>query len=375
MADKFVDNKWGLSEFAQNFLFEKTILSQANPRNFPEPYTLQNIVQQNCRVRKFKRGEILMSKGHLATSIYFIKSGNFTILLEGSDDNFLVGEEETASVKIIHQISNAFMVKNYAQEMRSEADTKHIFHHFNNEVNAKMSSFDLIMIDDAIIKIPCKVGQMLGEIAAMTRSVRSASVVATDDAEVIEMRWQGLRQILLRDQVINQQIVESYKVNVLNNTLKNFELFENVPEHLLASITKQAQFQRHGMQDDITKQDTKDEIVLFDKGDKLDGIMIVISGNGRIFIPREIGTETINYLIKDDIFGIKDLIEYWESSSEEPPIFNVSVSSIGALDAIFIPLSALELAKKEIISNYRRKEIAQKSENNYDPGVNFFFHI
>ncbi len=58
-------------------------------------------------------------------------------------------------------------------------------------------------------------GNIFGELAALGRTPRSASIVCSEDAELLEIRWQGLRELRRFDAGWRRQIDENYRKNAL----------------------------------------------------------------------------------------------------------------------------------------------------------------
>src|SRR5579859_5875909 len=53
-----------------------------NPENFPKRISLRDILQHDVRVRRFRRGEIVVREGDYGTSAFMIMSGSVRIVLE-----------------------------------------------------------------------------------------------------------------------------------------------------------------------------------------------------------------------------------------------------------------------------------------------------
>ena len=89
--------------------------------------------------------------------------------------------------------------------------------------------------------------EMFGELAALTRSPRSTTLFAdVDDTELLELRWQGFRDIREWSTPFHQHIDELYRLRGLASRLRESALFENVDNATLRLIAQNAQFETHG---------------------------------------------------------------------------------------------------------------------------------
>jgi CRP-like cAMP-binding protein len=65
-----------------------------------------------------------------------------------------------------------------------------------------------------------EVGTIFGELSALSRSPRTATVVSQSAAKLLEIRWQGLRDLMKFDPALRQRIDQLYRDNGLYNHLQ-----------------------------------------------------------------------------------------------------------------------------------------------------------
>ena len=59
-------------------------------------------------------------------------------------------------------------------------------------------------------------GEFFGEISALGRTPRATTVIADSNVEILELRWQGLRDIRRYDNSIKEHIDSLYRERSLN---------------------------------------------------------------------------------------------------------------------------------------------------------------
>ena len=83
---------------------------------------------------------------------------------------------------------------------------------------------------------------MFGELAALGRTPRTATVFAEGDVYLLEIRWQGLRDIMHRDDAMKQHIDRLFRERALVSFLHGSPLFQHLDAASLANIAAQTQF-------------------------------------------------------------------------------------------------------------------------------------
>src|SRR6185295_4196202 len=76
-------------------------------------------------------------------------------------------------------------------------------------------------------------GEIFGELAPLTRSPRSATVLADNRTTLLEIRWQGLRDLMRRTPAIREHIERLYRDNSLRVHLREMPLFRDLPPDTL----------------------------------------------------------------------------------------------------------------------------------------------
>ena len=193
-------------------------------------------------------------------------------------------------------------------------------------------------------------GQAFGEIAALSRAPRTATIFAVSDVELVEMRWQGIRDIRGRDKSVRQLIDTLYRQRRLTNQLRESPLFSHLDEASLERISEQALFETHGefewfssykkVASEDASQVVKHEPVIAEQGAYLDGLVLICSGFARVTRQLDHGERTVRYLSANEAFGLDEIVQHCHSSSSL--LSRNGLRAIGYVDVVRIPTAIIE---------------------------------
>jgi Fe-S-cluster-containing dehydrogenase component/CRP-like cAMP-binding protein len=198
--------------------------------------------------------------------------------------------------------------------------------------------------------ITLRPGEIFGEISALTRSARSATVVANSKMHVLEIRWQGFRELMLRNEVLGQHIEKNYRENSLHSHLRETEIFRTLPDEVIRKIADETIFQTFGnyqwshkfqstLKKDISTR-ILNEPLIAEQGDYVDGLILIRNGFARLSRKHGEGHQTIAYLGKGDTFGFREIAHNWATGEQRP--WMLSLRSLGFVDVLKIPVKVLE---------------------------------
>jgi CRP-like cAMP-binding protein len=90
-------------------------------------------------------------------------------------------------------------------------------------------------------------GEFFGEIAALSRMARTSTIFAdSDDAELLEIRWQGLRDLMKYDDALRTHINKIYRERALASYLRATPLFEHWSRSSLDKVAEAVEFSTYG---------------------------------------------------------------------------------------------------------------------------------
>ena len=193
-------------------------------------------------------------------------------------------------------------------------------------------------------------GEVFGEISALTRTPRSATVVAGSKAIVLEIRWQGFRELLKRNDSMKRHVESLYRENSLRSHLRESELLKNVSAEGLERLVRECEFESLGsfqwnqkfkstLKKDISQRILSEPLIA-EQGGYVDGLILIRNGFARLSREHGDGHQTIAYLGKGQTFGLRELCHNWKSGQQRP--WMLSLRAVGYVDILRILTSVVE---------------------------------
>ena len=208
--------------------------------------------------------------------------------------------------------------------------------------------------DDALSKSTVfrQSGEWIGEMAALSRHPRTATVVADhqegEETTLMEIRWQGLYALRNRWSNFKRQIDYKYRERGLAAHLQTTSLFRHVESEELDSgrFKNAITFQSYGDFDwnfsceEIREMNPQERLqsepLIAGAGHYPNGVYIIRAGFARLSHSYNKGERTISYLGKDKVFGLEEAFE--SLATKHPVPFRHSLRAIGYVDVLFVPL-------------------------------------
>ena len=197
---------------------------------------------------------------------------------------------------------------------------------------------------------PIGEGAFFGEIAALGRSPRTATVFAEEPSELLEIRWQGLRDIRRRAPQIRAHIDGLYRKHSLEAHLRQTPLFAHLSAEDLARVADATAFESHGefeWHTSFKSLATADpsgrldrEPLIAEEGHYPGGLILVRSGFARVSERHHRGERTVSYLGKGQAFGLDELVAGWRTGTMPP--YRRSLRAVGYVDVLVVPTHVLE---------------------------------
>lgn len=321
-----------------------------NPDNFPKRQPLRAILKNDCRLKRFKRGEIIVRAGDYGSSAFMVVSGGARVVLSPALPPGRIGRREKAERSVWRVIAQLWSNPK-SPEVRTPAELGASGGHSGTADQAEIILQDLPRILDRHKTALVGPGEFFGEIAALSRMPRTATLFAEgDDTELLEIRWQGLRDLLKNDAELRAHIDRLYRSNALANALRAIPLFRHLNEEQVERVKREAQFGTFGDYDwsgdykrlaKAGQVAPERETAVAAEGDYPDGVFIVRSGFARLTKRFGNGQRTLDYLGAGRFFGLREIVHNWKEPKAAIP-FQRSLRVIGYTHTLFIPTSVME---------------------------------
>lgn len=342
-----------------------------DPARFPPAVPLRGILKNDARVSSYQDGDIIVREGDYGSSAFLILQGKVSVVLDGLDPQAL-GRQPPEKKSLVQSLKRLF-TNPKLPEVRDQISPDN-----GNVVGDRPPEADLAQTRVFLQDVPrllegarsltLEAGEIFGELAALTRTTRSATVLADGEVLLLELRWQGLRDLMRRTDALRHHIENLYRENSLRVHLRETPLLSELPDRELEAVAAKTVFETHGnfewnasfeATDDSSPQDAiVSEPLIVEEGTAGDGVVLVRSGFARLSHRYGHGHLTVAYLGKGQVFGLTEAIESYQSQTSTT--LSNSLRALGYVDVLRIPQHVLEQYVFPSISSDVLNQVARK---------------
>ena len=328
-----------------------------DPAAFSQSISLEGILKNDCRIHDLKKGDIIVREGDYGSSAFLILFGDALVALKSLPDAVL-GRSNSKPKGWAKQLAQLWNNSSHAETRdysnrqpggensdhgggtgeRTDDSGTHIFLHDIPRVIKPGESLTL------------GAGEFFGEISALTRSARSATIVANGTMRLLEIRWQGFREMMKRHAAMSAHIEKLYRENSLRAHLREVDLLKSLDQETISQLADDAIFESFGnfqWNTDFKSTQKKDisarvlsEPVITGQGEYVNGLVLIRSGFARLSRQHGEGHQTIAYLGKGQAVGLRELMHNWKTGEQRPWL--LSLRAVGYVDVLRIPTESVE---------------------------------
>lgn len=361
-------------------LLARAPFNRMDPEHFPSSTPLRGILRNDTRIRRYEHGDIVVREGDYGNSAFLILSGQVRVDISPEDEipATVLGRREHDE-KTLWEAFAQLWRNSRLPETRDSAGSAALEGAGEREDeagNVRLFLQDVPAVLEAARTVALSEGQFFGEVAALGRIPRTATVFADGDAEILEIRWQGLRDIMRRDPELKDHIHRIYRERNLETHLLSTPLFQHLdhrdaPEgctcekcSALQEIIENTKFDTWGdfdwhltYQQLLDEQTIESEPLIAREGHYANGIIMVRSGFARVSRRFGEGHRTLGYLGRGQVYGLEETIRNWRDPEDPVPLQN-SLRAVGYASVILVPTRMVE---KHVLGSDRGDPIVDES--------------
>ena len=338
-------------------LMARPEFSKIDESRFPAATPLFDILMNDCRVTDYEAGELIIREGDYGDSAFLLLTGRLRVVSKPGLPPHILGR---ASIRkknifaILRQIWRRYRfpeMRKYDSHLAQGTEDVRV-NLFIAEGAKSVFDFgpDEIKLNDKYKSVLLEEGAIIGEIAALGRVQRTATVYAETKITLLEIRWQGLRDIRKYDQGWRTMIDKNYREKMLKTQLQAHPNFSGFDAATLDKISAATLFETYGEYEwtrSFREESAKDSDIIGSdaepwvarEGDYADGLLLIGAGFARITSSIGKGHRNLGYLSAGDDFGMHELYSAWKNGTEQQ--WRVSLSALGYLHVLRIPSHVL----------------------------------
>lgn len=357
-------------------LLQQPPFSEIDASGFKRSLPLHDILKNDARIVGFDDGDIIVRRGDWGNSAFFVLSGSVRVELERGESSLpdeILGRRRSRVKSLWESIAQLW--RNHREpEVREVAELSGSSSPLQTRMTRGRTRIYLQEVSAVLDKYRTarlEAGHWFGELAALGRTSRVATVFSEGVSQLLEIRWQGIRDILRHDASggLKRYIEDAFRERALAAFLRTDPLFQDCSAELMQRIVDQVEFQTYGNYDsskpfkelnsNLEQNTESGEPVIIQEGEIPRGIIMIRSGLARITQQYYQGRRTIGYLSPGQIFGLDEIRTSIHSSSPQP--CQTQLSAIGHLNAVLVPAGLVEEILQQQMTTQKGSERTKES--------------
>ncbi len=326
-----------------------------DPTKFPRELPLRDILRFDTRLRYYQDCDVVVAEGDYGNSAFVVVGGS-ALALNALNPKLIgrgVKRKRSWLRSLLQPLCNSRSPEirdscEYAkvkQAKRAARSDGAIFF-VKDVINLKRE------VDDGRVRMEGTAygpGMLFGEVAAIARTPRRKTVLAHGGAELLEIRWQGLRDLRKHDPKLREDMDKSLRQYGLSQTLGSSRLLKGLGKDELQRVLATAEFETYGTYDWFgsfrqlrrKQADPIDkEPVIAREGDYANGLILISAGFARLSRRHGSAEQTFSYLSQGDDYGLDELVH--NARGQETVALQATLRAIGYVDVVRIPAPTFE---------------------------------
>ncbi len=331
-------------------ILEISPFKDMDPKVFPPSTPLRDILLHDTRIVRYQPGDIVFRQGEFGNSAFFILSGSVHLLLENLPE-WAKNEGDHERKGLLKTLAQLWEMPKFPEirdlsqgALHSQALTDN-----TDQNTSQIFLQDFSSILSKFGRAILTTGEFFGEFSSIG-TPRTATVICDQPTEILEIRWQGLRDLRSRSAALKDHIDTVYRERNLEHHFRVTPIFQHLTEEQLKQVAEQTTFETYGnfdwhtkfknLADKNTSERIEDEPLIANEGEYPNGMILVRSGFARLSQRLGKGHRTLSFLQRGQTFGFDELLHNYRSDQQIPLQF--SLRAIGYVDLLFIPTVVVE---------------------------------
>jgi len=346
--------------------------SKVDASRFPPQLPLHGVLKNDTKIRSFEEGDIIVREGDYGNSAFLILSGKVKVVLNSLPAR-LLGRRTSEKKTLFGSIAQLWRNCKVPEARSLAANTLELENRATAQAKIRVGREsrphvfvqDLSHVMPAHHSVTLAEGELFGEIAAIGRTPRTTTVLAEGDVELLEIRWQGLRELRLFAPAWKEHIDRVYRQRALNSHLRETPVLSYLDPDAIPGLAAQTQVETFGNFDWTTsfqklasasgRERVEQEPLIAREGDYPNGLILIRSGNVRLSTTYNHGERTISYLGKGRCFGLEEILH--NAGNPTPIPLRHSLRAIGYVDILVIPTAVFEAVVLPTLTAERLKDL------------------
>lgn len=293
---------------------------------------IQDILLNESRLLNFDKDEVVVRQGDYGATAYFIVSGNVSVLF--NVDKSLLGRGHAPKKSLWSHVKR--VLGNPGTPEARDPEQYDPAGATEDRLQQGVFLQDVPRVIAAQKDDPDEMGpgEIFGEIGALSRSIRSATIIATRETQLLEIKWQGLRDLIQVSKSFRESVDKVYRERSLRSHLLSLDLFQKLPESALQALVDGAEFVSVGKRDWNTN--AQDTTPIVNEGDYASALLILRSGFAKKTKAYGHSEYTTSYLSKGDVFGLEEMLGAYQGD-DAGNSYRHGIAALGYTDMISLP--------------------------------------
>lgn len=329
-------------------LLQRPDIAAIEADSFPKHTPLSGVLRNDTRIVKFRAGDIVVREGDYGNSAFLVMNGSLRVVLAPELPQNLLGRQESRKKGFFEALTQLWTNSRVPEVRDISRYQSQGLRGGTDSANARVFLQDVPAVLDEHRTAKLEDGALFGELAALGRVPRTATIFAEEESTLLEIRWQGLRELRKYDEGWRRMIDQRYRENALKAHLQESVMFSRLDEESLQAVADKVLFETYGSFDwNVAFQrqrqsGTGKEPTIARQGEYPDGVLMIRAGFARVSVKHGNGERTLTYLGAGNHFGLGELYAAWKNPDIQEMALHTSLSALGYVDVLRVPAPVLE---------------------------------